>query len=88
MSAYVKALGLHVYLATTKKSYIENGIYLKVNAQVMIVLKQTLSNTHLSMISNYDFIFLVWNTLISLKGQDSNNLESEFSEDNLIKLAS
>ena len=24
MSAYLKALGLHVYLATTKKSYVSN----------------------------------------------------------------
>ena len=28
MSAYLKALGLHVYLATTKKSYFGNDKYL------------------------------------------------------------
>ena len=29
MSAYLKALGLHVYLATTKSSYISNGKYIE-----------------------------------------------------------
>ena len=46
MSSFLKALRLHVYLATTKKSYIENGKYLEANAQSMIALKQTLSNTY------------------------------------------
>ena len=32
MSAYLKSLGLHVYLATTKKSYIGNDKYLEANA--------------------------------------------------------
>ena len=31
MNAYLKALGLHVYLATTKKSYIGNDKYIKAN---------------------------------------------------------
>ena len=31
MSAYLKALGLHVYLATTKKLYADNGKYLEAN---------------------------------------------------------
>jgi len=39
MSSYLKALGLHDYLATTKKSYFENEKYLEANAQAMIVLK-------------------------------------------------
>ena len=29
MIAYLKALGLHVYLATTKKSYVDNDKYLE-----------------------------------------------------------
>jgi len=33
MSAYLKALELHVYLAPTKKSYISNDKYLGANAQ-------------------------------------------------------
>ena len=32
MSAYLKTLGLHVYLATTKKSYVGNSKYIEVNA--------------------------------------------------------
>ena len=32
MSAYLKTLGLHVYLATIKKSYVNNGKYLEANA--------------------------------------------------------
>ena len=35
MSAYLKALGLHVYLATTKKSYIDNDKYLEANPQAI-----------------------------------------------------
>jgi len=31
MSAYLKALGLHVYLTTTKSSYISNGKYIEAN---------------------------------------------------------
>ena len=32
MSAYQKALGLHLYLTTTKKSYFSNDKYLGANA--------------------------------------------------------
>ena len=32
MSAYLKALRLHVFLTTTKKSYIDNVKYLEANA--------------------------------------------------------
>ena len=42
MSTY-KALRLHVYLATTKKSYIGNDKYLGANAQVIDALKHTCS---------------------------------------------
>ena len=53
ISAYLKALGLHVYLATTKSSYISNGKYIEANAQVLIALRQSLSKNYLSMISHY-----------------------------------
>ena len=42
MSAYLKVLGLHVYLATSKSSYISNGKYVEANAQALIALKHTL----------------------------------------------
>ena len=43
MSAYLKALELHVYLATIKKFYLGNDKYLEANTQVMHALRQTLS---------------------------------------------
>ena len=39
MSAYLKALGLHVYLATTKKFYLGNDKYLEANTQALHALK-------------------------------------------------
>ena len=78
MSAYLKAVGLHVYLATTKKSYIDYGKYLEANAQVMDALKYILSKEHIFLISHCDFAFGVWNTLTSLKEQASNNLERAY----------
>ena len=76
MSAYLKALGLHVYLATTKKSYVDNGKYLEANAKAIDALKHTLSKEHLSQIFHCD-AFIVWNTLTSLKEQMSNILEKK-----------
>ena len=38
MSAYLKALGLHVYIATTKKSYFNNYKYIEANVQVINAL--------------------------------------------------
>ena len=67
MCSYLKVLRLHVYLVATKKSYIDNGKYVEANAQVMIALKQILSNAYLSEVSHCDSTFAVWNTLISLK---------------------
>ena len=43
MSAYLKALGLHVYLATTKKSYLDNNKHIEANAQALQALRKTLS---------------------------------------------
>jgi len=72
MSAYLKALGLHVYLATNKKTYIGNDKYIEVNAQAQDALKHSLSKEYLSMISNCDSSFAVWNTLTSSKVQTTN----------------
>ena len=43
MSAYLKILGLHVYLATTTKTYFGNAKYIEANAQALDALKHTLS---------------------------------------------
>ena len=42
MSAYLKTLGLYVYFAITKKSYVGNDKYLGANAQALEALKHTL----------------------------------------------
>jgi len=44
MSAYLKSLGLHVYLATIKKSYLDNDKHIEANTQALDALKHTLSN--------------------------------------------
>ena len=43
MSAYLKTLGLYVYLATTKKTYFDNDKYIEANAQALDALNHTLS---------------------------------------------
>ena len=65
MSAYLKALGLYVYLTTTKKIYFGNAKYIEANAQALDALKHSLSKEYLSMISHCDSVFAVWNTLTS-----------------------
>jgi len=57
MSSYLKALGLQVYLATTKKLYFSNDKYIEANAQALIALRQSLSKEYLSIISHCDFAF-------------------------------
>ena len=57
MSAYLKALELHVYLATIKSSYINNGKYIEDNAQALIALRQSLCKDYLTMISHCDSTF-------------------------------
>jgi len=59
MSSYLKALELHVYLATTKKSYVDNGKYLEANTQAMDALKYTLCKKHISLVSHCDSAFAV-----------------------------
>ena len=43
MSAYLKSLRLHVYLATVKKSYFGNDKHIEVNAQALVALRHALS---------------------------------------------
>ena len=66
MSMYLKALGIHVYLATTKESYIINSKYHEANAKVIHTLKLILNDNYLFRVSNFDLAFIVWNTLISI----------------------
>ena len=65
MSAYLKALGLHVYLVTTNKTYFDNDKYIEANTQALDVLKHSLSKEYLYIVSHCDSAFAVWNTLTS-----------------------
>ena len=88
MSAYLKTLGLHVYLATTKKLYVGNDKHMEANAQALEELKNTLSKDYLSLISHCDSAFTVWNTLTSLKEQRHTFLRRNLVEMSPIKLTS
>jgi len=81
MSVYLKTLGLHVYLATTKKIYLGNDKYLEANTQALETLKHTLSKAYLSLIPHCDFAFAVWNTLTSPEEQTKYILEKEHMVD-------
>ena len=59
MSMYLKALGIHVYLATIKDSYLVNSKYLEANARAIHALKVTLNDEYLSWVSNFDSAFAV-----------------------------
>ena len=78
---YLKTLGMHVYLATTKKTYFGNAKYFKANAQALDALKHSLSKKYLSIVSHCDSAFAVWNTLTSPKLQTTNIVEKESSGD-------
>ena len=59
MSAYLKTLVLHVYLATTKKIYFGNDKYIEANAQAIDALRHTLCEEHFALIFHCDFTFAV-----------------------------
>ena len=79
MSMYLKILGLHVYLAATKKSFLGNSKHIEANAQALEALKCTLSKEHLSIVSHCDSAFAVWNTLTFLKLQTTKYVEEKSS---------
>ena len=81
MSAYLKALGLHVYLTTTKKSYLGNNKHIEANAQALEAIRQTLSKEYSSIVSHCYSAFAVWNTLASPKLQTTKYVKEESSED-------
>jgi len=59
MSAYLKALRLYIFLATIKKSYLDNDKHIEANALVLEALKYTLSKEQFFMISHCDSAFAV-----------------------------
>jgi len=56
---------MHVYLTTSKKSYLGNNKHIEANAQTQEALRRTLSKDYFFMVSHYDSTFVVWNTLTS-----------------------
>ena len=76
---YLKTLGLHVFLAATKKSYLGNSKHIEANAEALEALRSTLNKEYLCLVSNCDSVFAVWNTLISSKLQLPIQMEDEYS---------
>ena len=72
MSTYIKALGIDIYYSTIKDSYFLNGKNLEANAKALHTLRSPLNDEYLSMVSNFDSAFVVWNTLVSLGEQKQN----------------
>jgi len=60
---YLKTLGLHVFLAATKKCYLGNSNHIRANAQALEAIRSTLSKDYLMLVSNIDSAFAVWNKL-------------------------
>ena len=63
MSLYLKTLGIHVFLAATKKCYLGNCIHIGANAQALEAIRSTLPKDYLLRVSNFDSAFVVWNKL-------------------------
>ena len=59
----LKTLGLHVFLAATKKCYLGNYKHIGANAQALEAIRSTLSKEYLLRVSNIDSAFAVWNML-------------------------
>ena len=77
MSMYLKTLGLYVFLAATKKSYLGNSKHIEANAQAIEALRSTLNKEYLCLVYNCDSAFAVWNTLTSSKLQTPTIMEDE-----------
>ena len=54
MSMYLKTLGLHVFLAATKKCYLGNHNHIGANTQALEAIRSTLSKDYLMHVSNLD----------------------------------
>ena len=54
ISCYLKTLGLHVFLAATKKCYLGDRNHIGANAQALEAIRSTLSKEYLMHVSNLD----------------------------------
>ena len=74
MSMYLKALRIHVYLATINDSYCLNGKNLEANAKAMHALKSTLNDDYLCRVLSFGFCIMEhysipWRTKAILCGE-------------------
>jgi len=76
---YLKTLGLHIFLAATKKSYLGNNKHIEANAQALMALRSTLNKEYLCLVSHCDSAFAVWNTLTSPALQTTKYVEEKSS---------
>ena len=81
MSMYLKTLGMHVFLAATRKSYLGHSKHIEANAQALTALRSTLNKEYLSIVSHCDSAFAVWNMLTSPALQKTTHVGMESSED-------
>ena len=63
MSMYLKTLGLHVFLAATKRCYLGDSNHIGANAQALEAIRSTLPKDYLMCVSNFGSAFAVWNKL-------------------------
>ena len=77
MSMYLKALGIYVYFVTIKDSYCLNGKNFESNSKALHALRSTLNDEYLSRVSNFDSVFVVWNTRVCLGEQKQYHVESD-----------
>ena len=69
MSIYLKDLGILVYFATINDSYCLNDKHLEADTKAIHALKSILNDEYLSRVANFDSIFIVWITIVSLGEQ-------------------
>ena len=59
MSMYLKTLGLHVFLAATKKYYLGNRKHIEANTLALEAIRSTLNKDYIMLVSNFDSAFVV-----------------------------
>ena len=60
---YLKTLGLHVFLAATKRCYLGDRKHIEANALALEAIRSTLNKEYLMLVSNLDSALAVWNKL-------------------------
>ena len=74
---YLKTLGLHVFLAATKKCYLGNSDHIRANALALEAIRNTLPKDYLLRVSNLDSAFVVWNKLTTTTNTSELQVQSK-----------